>query len=1715
MSRENSNVSFRLSSSQSSLDSGVSNRNEDETSSIVSSKTFETECVSKIIKILDLDDSTDSENLARQLMIKGRQVLRDHQRDVSKKIFEKQMNTNQSELLDILKAYVEHQWKETISEQWFHQFLGRQPPAIYNQVVARTAEYGSTYIKDNRLLSLTIQFLFQYDNEKMSKDNLFDKIWNTLISEGRHGIQHYKDDLATKLLKEQLENNESPLYLALKDYYRAPLQKFFNQKEINIHNDETFQITLDSVADRGWSLGLKHTEVADSIALNKLDILVEEAKKYLASKLLPIPDQPPSSDNNAGGTSALINTAANVTSPVTDKIEAVTSNTSSNSGNSTDHVFPTTTTTTIMPNADDIRRQERIQECKMITMCINDYEKLQLSNLVEAGELMYIDQKLDCHLDKIVKDYSLKQNFSSFIQACLIPTMYLLKRHQNFDDFIESLFFKYSQVESPSNAPKLCLRMFIHVLLLNSDLSLSRKIMSLLSKRNPVPFLHPSLSEDRTSYQFVSDIFHVWDYSIPTLLSFGIGPSEGKSTLINTIFLSSFELSMSSIYFQNTIDIDFGYSFLPRRSTNIADCHGPMVKTLLEKIHELFDGFLIHVEYSYLMNNIDSIHDLLNVIMRNNPYHLLIVRDAPTDQHEQCSNFLSSQLPSIKTFLLPNIADQKNQKNKHSIIVLRNAIWENIPTRCRRDMSYLKNEFKLLMNREYKQHLDQMYTTIVPLERTLLQTATDERAVQRCFPEYLKFVELCELKLKLARFNFYGNDKDAVVYDVRRKIFDLENASNVTDVHGSSIIYELFSNVLNASNMLTCMELLADELKQERASIVSNADMATQLPIQKSLSLEVLWRNAIVCSQYEPEDVQKKLQRQYYQYIQAGFPFEIVDGDNFYLPYSFLFNALEPFRNRRTLVISVIGPQNSGKSTLLNYMFGTLFDVRDGRCTRGIYGSFVKTNRSDFEYIMLIDTEGLLGIEREDSEYDRRIVLFCLAVSHLVIVNMVGEVSTTLQSMLTLCADSLEKMGVTKIPQPIVHYILNQKADLNIENHQAAIDRIITDVKKFGLGNSIDIGKGTFHTLPSAFKKDGQTSTSNLKLPNVVKTAPEFIECVQSLSGEIIRSAEPCLHRANEFFDPLQWLSSSRTIFDTLQKFSDLTYYNDIHERRLDNEIREHIRNDLTKIFSTDYRDKLILESSLKSEQEIIGLFLVKQNQIQETARQNVQDLFKLLKAPDKLRERSEQFLKVQITEMFNALRTSTIAVNEREKVKLIVQNGEGGLQKLVEDTIQSGLQMSPDVASQQFDEMFNNTIRSIETQFVPRIRLEQAIKHIYTNYNIYEKEYLLEAGHITIHLSLLSNWNDSKASIAQVQDELIIRFTQLGYQDSSVAVHHFNPTTRYSRDIIKNLIYLSEDLLDQEFLDYVNQPSPSIDNHQRKDGDRHHNKNFIQRGINYVASALNGSRDDRQVQQPTVFSTDQFQLTIRDKIRNQKPPISQGTPDERNMCFGTSKVFTEVIARIIKTMEGVGNDPVRQIRTELIQKIVGLINSLIIEIDNELAPFCLSLSRPLKSTFHACAIILLTKYYYDEQINQFNQTLSALQTKKNDLKQYFINMVVPNAAVDENYAVNLGKQFKEHLLKLFVVEGQQIINTELGKLTYLNRKWIQDRCDGQLLTRKDDLWHLDYIENPTKIIEQFFKELWSNVEKDIDQKLADRKSHYVRLLTEFFFCIRGKLTLY
>ena len=1635
----------------------------------------EDEVISQVIDILELDsDSTESKIYSRDLVVNGRQALSKIEHDISPKVYKSQMSKDGSELLTLLKTYVSQQW-ETTTEDWLQMFILQkkdESPDLYDQILTRTAEYGFKYFKDNPSLSLVLQFILEFDEFSEENEKVFDSIWAQLTINGGQALQTFDQYIAPNTIKTQLSSDRSPLFLALQSYFREPLSNLLKQ----IKKADMLDLFLNCIVKCGWEQGLKQPDITENLAPNKLKILKDESKKYWnPNNLLENSFTPSNTTESTILTNSSVTTSTNQTeSPIT-----ITTNSSNMS---------------VLHRQEKDEGQERSREIISVAMCIEAYEKWHLAHLVKAGELMYIDQKLDDAINKMVQNYRKQQSFVEFMHECLQLLMYLLKRHQNLNNFIETLFFKYSEVESFFSAPKLNSRMFIDILLLNSDFSLSRMIMSLLSKRNPVPFIQPSLNNS-DSYRFVPDIIHIWDYEVPILLSFGIGKCMGKSTLLDTVFMSSFEQSTSSIYFQQTIDIDFGYSFLSRRSINIADTHGVMTEKLFGQIQDLFDGFLIHIDYEYLKSNHEKLHYYLKHILQQNKYYLILIRDVPENLLNQSLDFFDT---TIQRFSLPNIADQNKTQNKHCILKVRDQILENTPKKRRYEKNYTQVHLKQLFDPKYTEELHEINRVIFPLKEKLIEILQHENLASSYFPQYMTYAELCGLKLQLANYNFYGNQNDSIVCEVTRNIFELENLLNSPDKK-CGIIFDLFVQILKSPNMLTCLDLLSTELKHERSRFVTQGDMAKQLLIHQSLSLEVLWRNAMVCINQQNEPGQKFLYNQYYEYINAGYPFEILDGDNFYFHQQFLTEALTFFREKRILVISIIGPQNSGKSTLLNYMFGTLFDVRDGRCTRGIYGSFVKSNCPKFDYIMLIDTEGLLGVERKDPEYDRRIVLFCLAVSHLVIVNMIGEVNTALQSMLSLCTDSLKKMGVTRIPQPTVHFILNQKADLNTENNRAAIDNIIGDIKQ--IGPTIDIRHESFHTLPSAFKKESN-STSNSKLPNLIKTEPDFLERVQLLCGHIIKSAESVLDRSSEFSDPIQWIKSSFTIFETLQKFSDLTYYHDINERQQDNEIREHIKTKLTEIFSSKYRDQLFEACLNQNENEIIEMFTTNQHRIQEIMNKDLENAFKLLKVSDTIRKRSKQFLDVQIIAAFDALRTACTVANEREKIKLFVQNGEGDLRKWIHETITSGVVMSSKDASKTFESMFTTSVEHIQSKFIPKKLLRNALKYVYANYNIYEKEGLPDFQNISSSLTILDGCIANQLSISIVQEQFILTFTDLVYaQYDPVEVHPFtnDQMNAYSFEQIESLVYLNKETLEKQFIGYLKATQPRL-----------FKEETLSSRIKQVFKSLLGQGQNTK-QSPNIYTAD-FLRDIRKCIKTQKPSLSHGVIHENNMILRLSVFIQKIINIINQETKNPQNNKIRQIQTELIQKIVGLINTFSINIDNELRPFCLTLSRQLKGVFHICAIGLLTWFYFNEQQNNLQQNLTKLNEKKNDLKQYFVQMVVPNASLDSNSATNLLKQFQDYITKSVKFQGQRIITVELQQYDYINRKYIQDICDGKLILNTDKKWLMDYIEQPTIIIEQEFNQLWATILEGINRKLIETKTEYSSIFREFFFCLEGRI---
>ncbi len=88
-----------------------------------------------------------------------------------------------------------------------------------------------------------------------------------------------------------------------------------------------------------------------------------------------------------------------------------------------------------------------------------------------------------------------------------------------------------------------------------------------------------------------------------------------------------------------------------------------------------------------------------------------------------------------------------------------------------------------------------------------------------------------------------------------------------------------------------------------------------------------------------------------------------MDGDAGHVPViwisAVLDQLIQKLGDQRVFVLSVLGIQSSGKSTMLNTMFGLQFAVGAGRCTRGAFMQLIRVSdemktQINIDYILLL-----------------------------------------------------------------------------------------------------------------------------------------------------------------------------------------------------------------------------------------------------------------------------------------------------------------------------------------------------------------------------------------------------------------------------------------------------------------------------------------------------------------------------------------------------------------------------------------------------------------------------------------------------------------------------------------------------------------------------------------------------------------------------------------
>uniref|UniRef100_A0A8C1MER0 Zmp:0000000912 n=1 Tax=Cyprinus carpio TaxID=7962 RepID=A0A8C1MER0_CYPCA len=159
----------------------------------------------------------------------------------------------------------------------------------------------------------------------------------------------------------------------------------------------------------------------------------------------------------------------------------------------------------------------------------------------------------------------------------------------------------------------------------------------------------------------------------------------------------------------------------------------------------------------------------------------------------------------------------------------------------------------------------------------------------------------------------------------------------------------------------------------------------------------------------------------------SGYPLELMDGDAAHVPLiwvqAVLGELIKMLGDPRVFVLSILGIQSTGKSTMLNAMFGLQFAVSAGRCTKGAFMQLVKVSEElkkqlNFDYILVVDTEGLHALElpcRSSRHHDNEMATFVVGLGNMTLINIFGENPAEMQDILQIVVQAFLRMKKVRL----------------------------------------------------------------------------------------------------------------------------------------------------------------------------------------------------------------------------------------------------------------------------------------------------------------------------------------------------------------------------------------------------------------------------------------------------------------------------------------------------------------------------------------------------------------------------------------------------------------------------------------------------------------------------------------------------------------------------
>ncbi|CAD8066532.1 unnamed protein product [Paramecium primaurelia] len=461
-------------------------------------------------------------------------------------------------------------------------------------------------------------------------------------------------------------------------------------------------------------------------------------------------------------------------------------------------------------------------------------------------------------------------------------------------------------------------------------------------------------------------------------------------------------------------------------------------------------------------------------------------------------------------------------------------------------------------------------------------------------------------------------------------------------------------------------------------------------------------------------------------------------------------------------IVSIIGSQSTGKSTLLNQLFGTKFDVQNrqqsvGQTTVGIWISKDVQNN-----VVVLDVEGSDSVERKSGEnmVENQTALMALAMSHCFIINVflnaLGQHTSCQLSIIKIIMQQNLKLFQQDSVKHIIFVVRDWDEDANYEEASRRLNGYLLNIWN-------EIPK------PDQYKETDFHELFSVQVVTLVyyKMKKEFADQTNELHSKLANQQDPnFIFKDYDYEKNVRWSDMPQylsNIWEVISNNKDLNLPNEkilisnmrcqqiklealegvkqlnedlnnrVRTKFVDNFAKEcqTIMNIATKIYDKDARDyhiEVYKEKEKELKDELINRFYTYfQKQIEQLKQyymnmlsENLETLKResIYNLPDKLNELD--MLKLQFEEQLSQSVIEKGLWQEEDHIKYFKQQFDNHLKAFVEAQLANFKQQLDNIIKSECDKIVSQQVLNISPKFWLQIETDY-YSMIFDKYQKYE----------------------------------------------------------------------------------------------------------------------------------------------------------------------------------------------------------------------------------------------------------------------------------------------------------------------------------------------------------------------------------------------------------